>query len=113
VLLVALEGEQSDAPPPEVATGCGGLVALDTPAVAEIKRVYVRPRARGRGLGKTITLALLEWADSLGFERVRLDTAPELLVARALYAQLGFTSIPPYKEGLLADALCFERSVRL
>lgn len=113
VLLVALDAEYTGAPSEPVALGCGALVALDTPAVGEIKRVYVRPSARRRGLGEAITRALLQWADTLGFTRVRLDTAPELLAARRLYERLGFTPIPPYKDGLLPDALCFERSVRV
>ncbi|HKO14828.1 MAG TPA: GNAT family N-acetyltransferase [Gemmatimonadaceae bacterium] len=113
VLLVALEAGQVGEPTPEIALGCGALGALSTPRVAELKRIYVRPHARGRGLGKAITLALIEWADALGFDRVRLDTAPELMVARALYTQLGFIPIPPYREGLLADAVCMERAVRV
>jgi putative acetyltransferase len=111
VLLIALADERSE-PPPEMALGCGALIAQEPPAVAEIKRVYVRPHARRRGIGEAITRELISWADTLGFERVRLDTAPELLAARALYTQLGFYSIPHYRAGLLPDALCFERAVR-
>ncbi|MFN2602880.1 MAG: GNAT family N-acetyltransferase [Gemmatimonadaceae bacterium] len=109
VLLIALADERSD-PPPETALGCGALISRE-PAVAEIKRVYVRPHARRRGIGEAITRELISWAGTLGFERVRLDTAPELLAARALYAQLGFYPIPHYRAGLLPDALCFERAV--
>lgn len=90
--------------------GCAGLLALD-PEVGEIKRMYVRPSARGRGLGATLLQALLEQAAARGFRRVRLDTAPELQAARALYQRHGFTPIPPYRSGLLADALCFERAL--
>ncbi|MFL5560793.1 MAG: GNAT family N-acetyltransferase [Gemmatimonadaceae bacterium] len=113
VLLVALEAANVAVPTPESALGCGALGAVQHPHVAELKRIYVRPHARGRGIGKAIMVALIEWADSLGFERVRLDTAPELTAALALYRQLGFTPIPPYREGLLPDALCFDRAVRL
>lgn len=80
--------------------------------MAELKRIYVRPGARRRGVGEMITVALLEWATHLGFECVRLDTVPELRAARALYARLGFTPIPPYRDGLPADAICLERAVR-
>lgn len=104
VLLVSVDGDD--------AWGCGALLALDTPGHAEIKRVYVRPAARGRGVGEAITRGLLAEAQELGFTTVRLDTAPELTAAQALYRRLGFVPIPHYRKGLLADALCFERAVR-
>jgi len=110
VLLIALEDERLN-PPPEMALGCGALIAHEPPSIAQIRRVYVRPGARRRGIGEAITRELISWADTLGFERVRLDTAPELLAARALYEQLGFYPIPHYRAGLLPDALCFERAV--
>jgi putative acetyltransferase len=110
VLLIALEDERLN-PPPEMALGCGALISYEPPAIAQIRRVYVRPHARRRGIGEAITRELISWADTLGFERVRLDTAPELLAAQALYAQLGFYPIPHYREGLLPDSLCFERAV--
>lgn len=102
-LLLAVEG-------PDV-LGCGALLALGLPGYAEIKRVYVRPAARGRGIGEVITRGLLDEAERLAFRTVRLDTAPELLAAQALYRRLGFVPIPHYREGLLPDALCFERAV--
>ena len=102
VLLVARQGDE--------ALGCGALLAFG-PQIGEIKRVYVRPSARGRGVGEAVTRALLDYAVYLGFDRVRLDTAPELLAARALYQRLGFAPIPHYREGLLPDTLCFEWTV--
>lgn len=102
-LLIATEGDEP--------LGCGAVVALDEPGIAEIKRVYVRPAARGMGLGEMITGRLIEEAGRLGFTTVRLDTAPELHAAQALYRRMGFTPIPHYRDGLLPDALCFERRV--
>ena len=103
ILLVAHE----DAEP----IGCGALLAF-APGIGEIKRVYVRPQGRGRGVVEAVTRALIDCAGQLGFDRVRLDTAPELLAARALYERLGFVAIPHYRDGLLPGTLCFERSVR-
>ncbi len=103
VFLLAVEGKD--------VLGCGGLLALGPPGYAEIKRVYVRPAARGRGIGEVITRGLLDAAERLAFTTVRLDTAPELLAAQSLYRRLGFAPIPHYREGLLPDALCFERAV--
>lgn len=94
------------------ALGCGALIALE-PGVGELKRMYVRPDARGRGVGEALLRALLMHAGRLGFDRVRLDTAPELLAAQSLYRRYGFTAIPHYRTGLLPDALCFERPVVL
>lgn len=111
VLLVALEAAHPSPPPDEAALGTGALIAYEPPAIAEIKRVYVRPRARGRGIGEAVTRALLDWAGRLGFTRVRLDTAPELLAARALYERLGFEAIPPYRTYDAPGTLFFERSV--
>jgi ribosomal protein S18 acetylase RimI-like enzyme len=88
--------------------GCGGVIAYDPPAIAELKRVYVRPSARGLGLGEAITRDLLGRAAAMGFARVRLDTAPELLAAQTLYRKLGFAPIPLYRETMLPNTLCFE-----
>lgn len=101
-----LVGTDGDAP-----VGCGALLAFDPPQVAEIKRVYVRPVARGRGVGETIMRALLAEAARLGFERARLDTAPELLAAQELYRRLGFVPIPHYRDTQLPGDLCFECDV--
>lgn len=113
VLLVALESSCVNDPTLEGALGCGALGSLEEPRVAEIKRIYVRPDARRRGIGQAIVLALIEWADQLGFDRLRLDTAPELVAARALYARLGFTPTPAYRDGLPPDSVYLERAVRL
>lgn len=102
VMLVAMSGDD--------VLGCGGLIALEE-GVGEIKRMYVRPAARGRGIGAALLTGLLAHATEMGFARVRLDTAPELQAAQALYRSFGFSLIPSYREGLLPDALCFERSV--
>jgi GNAT superfamily N-acetyltransferase len=113
MLLVAVGAEDAAVPTEATALGCGALAAQDPPTVAEIKRLYVRPTARKRGIGETLTRVLIDWAGTLGYTRVRLDTAPELHEAIALYHRLGFTPIAPYRPGLLPDALCFERPVKL
>ena len=89
------------------AIGCGAVLQLE-PGIAEMKRLYVRPAARGRGIGEALVKVLLDHAAALGCSRVRLDTAPELQAAQALYRRLGFQPIAPYRAGLLADAVCFE-----
>ena len=75
---------------------CGGLKRLG-PGVGEIKRMYVVPDARGRGVARRL-LADLEAAarHQLGYDRVRLDTGARQPHARALYESAGYRQIPDY-----------------
>jgi GNAT superfamily N-acetyltransferase len=90
--------------------GCVALGALDA-STGEVKRMYVRAAARGRGIGAALLDALLGHARALGHARVRLDTAPELTPAIALYERFGFRPIAPYRESQCLAALYFEREV--
>ena len=75
--------------------GCIALKQLE-PGVAEIKRLYVRPQARGQGVARALAAAMLKEAAELGYTRVNLDTLPHMTTAIALYRALGFDDIPPY-----------------
>jgi ribosomal protein S18 acetylase RimI-like enzyme len=99
-LLLATDGE---AP-----AGCVGLHEWEAGA-AELKRLYVRTDFRGRGLGRALTDAALADARSLGYRSVRLDTIPSLMQpAIALYRELGFREIPPYRDNPIPGALYLE-----
>ena len=79
--------------------GCCGLRALDSsdyPNAAEMKRLYVRKAFRRFGLGRQLAEAMLDTARMAGYRSVLLDTLDDMESARALYAELGFTQIPPY-----------------
>ncbi|MBI3789701.1 MAG: GNAT family N-acetyltransferase [Gemmatimonadetes bacterium] len=91
--------------------GCGGVIALDPPAICELKRVYVRPAARGHHVGAELTQALMREAVALGFTTMRLDTAPELLAAQRMYEGFGFHRIPRYKPDQIPDTFCYERAL--
>lgn len=66
--------------------------------VGEIKRMYVRPEFRGRGIGRALLAELLTQAAEIGYPSVRLDSARFMQAAHALYRSAGFCEIEPYPE---------------
>jgi ribosomal protein S18 acetylase RimI-like enzyme len=78
------------------AMGCVALRPWTQPGVCEIKRLYVRPAARGRSLGRQLAEAVVAWANHAGYRRVLLDTLGSMQAARRLYASLGFRPVEPY-----------------
>ena len=78
-----------------VAVAGGGLRRLGED-VAEIKRMFVVPAARGRGFGRRVLDELEGAAGELGYRRLRLDTAESLTTATALYRSAGYRDIPDY-----------------
>ena len=96
--------------------GVGALRPVDE-SVAEIKRMYVRPRARGQGIGRAILERLLADARMIGYRVARLETAMFMREAHALYRSVGFRSRPIFANteasvsGL--DALMLHMELRL
>jgi putative acetyltransferase len=83
----------------ENAVGCGAVRLLD-PETAELKRMYVSPARRGRGLGRRLVAALETEARALGVRRLILETGIRQTAALALYRATGFQPIPLYGEYL-------------
>jgi GNAT superfamily N-acetyltransferase len=93
----------------DASAGCGGVQVFDE-GYAELKRMYVRPAFRGRGLGRHLVEHLSDHAADRGVAVIRLRTGALQVEAIGLYTSMGFRMIPPfgrYRED--AVALCLER----
>jgi len=87
--------------------GCAALREIDRMPedpgrVCEMKRMYVRPSARGLGAGRRLAERLIHEAKSIGYSMMKLDTEPDFAAALGLYRSLGFAEIPRYNDDPVA-----------
>lgn len=103
VFLVAFRGDQP--------VGCGAVRKLDAGS-AELKRMFVTPAMRGRGLGLRLLAALELEAAALGVTTLLLETGPHNHEALALYTREGFARVPPFGEYLeSASSICMGKAL--
>ena len=93
------------------AVGCGAIRRISD-AAAEIKRMYVVPGARGRGIGRRLLGELEAWARAAGLGSLVLETGPSQPEALGLYRAAGFHTVPcwgPYAEA--PNSLCLQKEL--
>jgi len=93
----------------ETAVGCGGFKKYDE-HTAEIKRMFVHPDHRGKGIASTILMELENWAKEEDFTAFILETSPKLTNAIALYKKTGYQLIPNFGQYIgVENSLCMKK----
>lgn len=75
--------------------GCSGVRKIDE-QICELKRTYLQPELRGKGLGQLLLQYCMNVAREIGYQKMYLDTHLDMGPAIALYTKNGFKDIPPY-----------------
>ncbi|MFZ0808084.1 MAG: GNAT family N-acetyltransferase, partial [Candidatus Sulfotelmatobacter sp.] len=88
--------------------GCVALHKING-SICEMKRLYLRPQFRGKGVGGALAQRIIAEARQVGYQRMRLDTVePVMGDAVIMYRKMGFKEIAPYRENPIAGTLYME-----
>ena len=91
--------------------GCAGI-REQSEGVCELKRTYLQPGSRGKGLGKQLLLSCMEEARRLGYRQMVLDThSVKMTAAIAMYKKHGFKEIAPYYYNPVPEARFYGREL--
>jgi GNAT superfamily N-acetyltransferase len=94
-----------------VAVGCGALKQFDKERL-EVKRMYVSPDNRGKGIATLLLGALEAWAKELGYEKCILETGKKQPEAIALYEKNGYVRVSNYGQYKgIENSVCFEKKL--
>jgi putative acetyltransferase len=95
----------------ETALGCGAFKPLED-HVAEIKRMFVLPEQRGKGIAASILNELENWSKESGFTSCILETSNQLTSAIALYKKSGYNVIPNYGQYIgVESSICMKKNI--
>jgi putative acetyltransferase len=104
VVIVCLDG---------IPAGCGCFKSYDE-ATVELKRIFVRPENRGKGISKTILAELERWAGELGYAEAILETGKNQHEAIGLYQKSGYFRTDNYGQYAgMADSVCFKKDLTI
>ena len=93
--------------------GCGAIKEYQ-PGIMEVKRMFVAPAARGKGLATVVLRELETWAAELDYNKCILETGDIMPDAIALYKKNGYISIPNYGQYVgVQSSVCFEKQLRV
>ncbi len=102
-LMLAVQGEE--------VVGCVALRKIED-GICEMKRLYIRPNFRRKGIGRQLAEKIISEARKIGYTHMRLDTISSMKEANTLYESLGFKEIKPYRYNPINGALYMELTFR-
>ncbi len=95
----------------EEAVGCGAFKEYE-PAAVEIKRMFVQPQHRGKGIAGLILTELEQWAKELQYTSCVLETGKKQPEAIRLYQKSGYTIIPNYGQYAgIENSVCMKKEI--